>query len=1070
MIAGIKAGYALSAVTIVLGVLALIGWALDISSLKRFTTTGSAMNPATATAFILLGFEAVRLHAGRSAPWLRLAGRLAVTAVIAASAMKLSDLTLGTAFAIDTLLFPARLDVEPGYPSRMAPSTALCFLVTGFVMSLLCSQARAAVFAAQSLLAIPAFIAGLAILGYSYGIESFKGIDFYIPMALNTAAAFLCLVVSALLVHPDRGFPGVFSRSGPLGDLAANLLISAILIPFLLGWLSLASLRAGYYEATFAISLFVILTISMFLVLSFIGLRRFHVADAQRRHAEVEQRATASKLRAIIESEPECVKLVAADGTVLAMNPAGLSMVGAASEDQIRGQSVYPLIADGQRDAYRGMNERVCTGQSESMEYEIVGLNGVRRWMETHAVPLMLDGRTVQLGITRDISERHEHEARLQNLLESSPIAVSVARADGREVVYDNPAYATLINVERDQAVGKNPILYYTRPEEYGQIVRRLAAGEKITNKLVELSIPSTGTTWALATYVPMTWRGEAAVLGWFYDITDLILAQKQMALAQAAFDNTHEGIIVTDADNNILSVNRAFTDITGYAADEVMGRNPRFLQSGHHDPAFYRQMRTSITERGGWRGEVWNRRKGGETYPEWLNISVIRDGSGRITHHVAVFADITEQKSAIARIEHLAHHDPLTGLPNRALLADRLRQAILQAKRAAGMVAVLFLDLDRFKTINDSLGHPIGDGLLCEVAERLLRCVRAADTVARLGGDEFVVLLAEVEGLGGVTRVADSVQDAISQPLVIEGHSLKVTPSIGISLYPRDGHNVNTLLKSADNAMYHAKSAGRATFRFFSEEMDARAHESFQIESDLRLALERQEFVLYYQPQVEGEDGRLVGMEALLRWQHPGRGLLAPGAFLGVAEDTGLIVPIGEWVLREACRACRAWQAAGRELRIAVNLSAQQFRQVNLQDLVRSVLAETGLDSRWLELEITESLLVEPTEQVMAILVNLNTLGVRLSIDDFGTGYSSLNYLKLYPIDQLKIDKSFVDGVARDPNDRAIAQAVVALARALDLETIAEGVEDENQLRVLRELGCNTFQGYYFGRPAAAP
>lgn len=546
-------------------------------------------------------------------------------------------------------------------------------------------------------------------------------------------------------------------------------------------------------------------------------------------------------------------------------------------------------------------------------------------------------------------------------------------------------------------------------------------------------------------------------------------LAEARLELAVTAFENTTEGIFVTDAENRIVSVNRAFSEITGHGEDDLMGKDPCVLRCDRHDRGFFRALWTSLRNTGTWRGEIWNRRKNGDVFPAWLNISVVRDSAARITHYVGVLADISEHKAARERIEYLAHHDPLTGLPNRALLSDRIQQAIMQADRSGHGMAVLFLDLDRFKNINDSLGHAVGDEVLCVVAGRLQACVRGTDTVARLGGDEFVLVLTETDNVEGIVRVIASINAAVSQPVRIEGQSMRLTSSIGVCLYPRDGRDGAALLKNADNAMYHAKSDGRDTYRFFAADMDTRAHERFRTEVELRDALERDEFRVYFQPLFNSRTGQLKGAEALLRWLHPQRGLLTPAAFLGVAEDAGLIIPIGDWVLKQAFRQCKAWHVAGHRLSVAVNLSARQFREPGLLEAVQDVLVATELPAEYLELEITERMLVEPTEQTLAILHALHALRVRLSVDDFGTGYSSLNYLKRYPISVLKIDKSFVDDIATSGHDRAIAEAIIALARALDLETIAEGAEQEAQVRVLREIGCDTLQGYYFGKPVPA-
>jgi diguanylate cyclase (GGDEF)-like protein/PAS domain S-box-containing protein len=541
--------------------------------------------------------------------------------------------------------------------------------------------------------------------------------------------------------------------------------------------------------------------------------------------------------------------------------------------------------------------------------------------------------------------------------------------------------------------------------------------------------------------------------------------AEDQMRLAAVAFENTLEGILVTDAELQIISVNRAFTQITGHQSAEVLGRDLSVLAAEPLDGNFYSRMRSWLMAHGNWHGEVLNRRQDGQTYPAWFNIAAVRGSDGSVTHYVGVLTDISERKAAQARIEHMAQHDPLTDLPNRMLLADRMRQAIVQAQRSDRRVAVLFVDLDHFKHINDSLGHAVGDRVLIEISRRLVNNVRASDTVARLSGDEFVVLLPEVGGIEGVVRVVSGITEAIADPIHIEGNRIRMCVSIGVSLYPKDGREAAALLINADHAMYHAKAAGRSTYRFFSPEMDAKARERFRIEADLREALSQRQLQLFYQPQVDSHTTQVGAYEALLRWAHPERGLLGPDAFLRVAEETGLIVPIGEWVLKQACMQCSRWHAQGFRGSVAVNLSARQFSQENLLETVKESLHGAHLPGEFLELELTESLLVEPTDATMKLLRDLRQLGVRIAVDDFGIGYSSLSYLKRYPINTLKIAQPFVEEIPADNGARAIVQAIVTLARAMSLRTVAEGVEQASQVHALREMGADLLQGYYFGR-----
>jgi diguanylate cyclase (GGDEF)-like protein/PAS domain S-box-containing protein len=550
----------------------------------------------------------------------------------------------------------------------------------------------------------------------------------------------------------------------------------------------------------------------------------------------------------------------------------------------------------------------------------------------------------------------------------------------------------------------------------------------------------------------------------------DLAASNHNLRLAEKVYETTFEGILITDANSVIESVNPAFTKITGYRAQEVIGRKPSILSSGRHPAEFYQSMWADLLQRGYWQGEVWNRRKNGEIYPEWLSISAVKDSLGKVTNYVAIFSDITERKAAEEHVRHLAHHDPLTGLPNRILFMERVGHAIAHAHRAKRVTAVMFLDLDRFKIINDTLGHTLGDQLLQVVSKRLVSCVREDDTVARLGGDEFTIVLEDVADAGDIGSVAEKIIRMLSQPMTLEGHEIFVTTSIGIAIYPDDGDTADTLIKHADAAMYRAKDKGRNNYQFFTADMNVRALERLTMENSLRKALERNEFVLYYQPQVDINTHRITGMEALLRWRHPELGLVSPAQFIPIAEESGLIVPIGEWVLRAACAQNKAWQDAGfPALRVAVNISARQFKQPNLVGTIAQVLADTGLNPRYLELEITENIAMEHAEDTVEKLRKLKEMGIRISIDDFGTGHSSLSYLKRFPIDAIKIDRSFVTDLSPDQDSAAIAAAISAMANSLKLKVITEGVETEEQLALLMTHNRDEVQGYYFSQPLPA-
>lgn len=553
-------------------------------------------------------------------------------------------------------------------------------------------------------------------------------------------------------------------------------------------------------------------------------------------------------------------------------------------------------------------------------------------------------------------------------------------------------------------------------------------------------------------------------------DMREQRKTETSLRLSAQVFESSRDAIIITDSQNNIISTNRAFTQITGYHSEEVIGKNPRILQSGRHERTFYQALWATLNLNGYWQGEIWNRRKSGEIFPEWLSISAIADAKGEILNYVAIFSDISDVKAAKANIEFLINYDPLTALPNRRFFIDRLDQAIKTAIREKTKFAVLFFDLDHFKDVNDSLGHGIGDQMLVEIAARLKDCLREVDNVSRLSGDEFAAVIINPDDIGNVIAVAKKIIEAIREPFKLNCHELHMTTSIGISMYPDDGKDCETLLKNADTAMYAAKKNGRDNFEFFSSAMSVHVFERLSMENSLRTALENNKLLLHYQPQVAIESGRIVAMEALLRWPHPDLGMVSPDKFISLAEETGLIVPIGKWVLNEACRQNKAWQEQGLiAIPIAVNLSAVQFRQHNLEDIIRDALVASELKPCYLELELTESLLMDCSEYSVRLLKNLRQMGIQLSIDDFGTGYSSLTYLTRFPISKLKIDRSFCQNIPDDSNNSAISRAIISLGHELSLSVIAEGVEEHRQLSFLAAQQCDLVQGYLYSKPLNA-
>lgn len=542
--------------------------------------------------------------------------------------------------------------------------------------------------------------------------------------------------------------------------------------------------------------------------------------------------------------------------------------------------------------------------------------------------------------------------------------------------------------------------------------------------------------------------------------------AERQLLLYKEVFENASEGISITDPNGTMIAINPAFTRITGYKEAEALGHPPSLLKSDRHDPDFYARMWQALKREGEWSGEVWNRRKNGEVYPEWLSISSILDEKGKTSYYVAVFHDVTDMKSQEDQIRFLAYHDALTRLPNRTLLIDRLDMAISHAKRHQNRLALLFLDLDNFKHVNDSLGHALGDLMLVEFVERINRLVRDTDTLSRLGGDEFVILVENIINETEAVYLAERVMQSLSLPFHLEGREVYATASIGITIYPEDGVTSNDLLKNADAAMYWAKDLGKNRYHLYTDEMNKRVTKRLQMEADIRRGLERDEFMVHFQPRINLEDGKMVGMEALARWQKPNGTFSAPYEFIPLAEEIGLIIPLGLIVLKKALLATQELHEQGHRIKVSVNLSPRQFQHPDLLERVEEILQETGFSPEYLEFEITETVIMQHLETSLGNLHRLSRRGIKLAIDDFGTGYSSLYYLKRLPIDILKIDRSFIKDVIDDPSDAKLVETIILLARNFDLKIIAEGVETEAQLNFLKNQGCHEVQGFYYSKP----
>ncbi len=781
-----------------------------------------------------------------------------------------------------------------------------------------------------------------------------------------------------------------------------------------------------------------------------------------------------ARVEALVNNSPNMMSLKGLDGRYLLVNRSYAAMLGKTPQELIgRRASEYfqpddaALIRSQDEMVLRCLEPRQFEEAFEAAGREVHLLVTKFPLFDTQGLPAGVG--SVDTDITAQRAEqqaRMETEEKYRALVEQSLVGIFIMQDE--HLVYVNPKLASILGADVESIRDANIAEVLEAGETQRireQISMRYRENIAVMNYQTRAITPDGHLVDVEIHSRLFEYRGRPAIIGVVEDISHRLAADANQKLAAKVFDTSAEGILITDADTRIIAVNEAFTRITGYSLDETVGKLSRIFREGGGQQGMHEALR----EHGYWQGQLQDRRKSGDWYPAELSVSTVRDPEGNVTNYVGVFSDITIRKQAEERLNFLANHDPLTRLPNRTSLIAQLEESLL-ARVEGGRLAVIFIDLDRFKLINDSFGHQTGDELLRVIGVRLTDAVGARGMLARLGGDEFTLLVTDFESHESLSRIAEDILTVLTRPLRLEEHEVFVTGSIGISLFPNDGTDARTLLKNADVAMYRAKEAGKNTYQFFDAEMNAQTFERLLLENGLRQALERKELVLHYQPQLDAASRELTGVEVLIRWQHPELGLIAPGRFIPLAEETGLIKPIGDWVLSEACRQLTEWDAAGFVVpRVAVNLSARQFEHQMLTYKVSEALARAALLPDRLELEITESMIMQNPGEAIRILNELKALGVKLSIDDFGTGYSSLSILKRFPLDTLKIDRSFIDGVPEDGDSAAITEAILAMAHKLQFTVVAEGVERETQAAFLRYKGCEILQGYLFSKPLPA-
>ncbi len=770
-------------------------------------------------------------------------------------------------------------------------------------------------------------------------------------------------------------------------------------------------------------------------------------------------RAGGLKPTGLLDAIESAILLIDSDGIIIQGNHNALRMLRYPA-GRLEGQDLAMLFPrrDMAAEFLKLISTRIAKGAESQGRTRLREAGGGFVPVAYRASPVNVGGGDLILLAAADLRVKSQKEELMNSLArfsDENPFPV-LRIADDGVLLYANPGSWLLLmhwNIREQQPV----------PPEWVEMIRDALRSEESREAEVQIGFKT-----LLLNLVPVPEMGYVDIFG--LDVTSRKQAEKKLQLDAQVFESATEGVMITDAEQRILDVNRAFTTITGYTREEILGENARILQSGRHEESFYKEMWRSVLERGSWQGEIWDRRKNGEVYPKWLSVSAVPDEHGQVIRSIALFSDITAVKQTQEQLYHMANYDSLTGLANRRFFQDRLEQSLQDARRSGEMVAVMFIDLDGFKLINDNMGHRAGDALLRAVADRIRENVRDSDTVARMGGDEFTVLVPRLRDSQHAAMVAQKILARVAEPVALEQQELFTSSSIGIAVYPDDAADVEGLLHSADTALYRAKERGKNGYQFYSRDMNRTAVERLHLQIKLRQAYEAGEFSLHYQPMVNAATGRVAGLEALARWKSPHDGAVSPDTFIPLAEETGLIHDLGGFLLRAACHQGKLWQGQCKPgVRIGINVSPSQLRRADFLQRVEKIVAETGFPFTSLEFELTEGTLLEDVPAIRARLEHLKSLGATIALDDFGTRSSSLSSLKKFPIDRLKIDRSFIRDIPQDANSVEIASAIIGMGRSLSLEVVAEGVQTAEQVALLRDQGCQFFQGRYFCEPMPA-